>query len=323
MSWAKVKYRSSSALGNNIPSAVRAFGLFLRNPRIEEVKVGDVMNYINLMTALGWHPITICRKIAHIRNFFRFLQLQGLPVVDYRIIPSPQPQFSQPSILTEEEYRKIISVIATKELQGARDIAQISLLHDTGVRVGELLSLNIDDIDVRTKHVAKNGIVVYRSTVRTEKQRSKPPFRQIYWLEDTNRHLANWLHIRELLANSRDPKALFLSTSQGSLGRRLHPRAVQVVIRKYSLAAGVIERVHPHMFRHAFARSRVLGGADTSAIASLLGHADIESSGIYTRLYGEQLQDAYTRFMPPDQEMPVDEEREGQPDRSASDPQQQ
>jgi len=61
---------------------------------------------------------------------------------------------------------------------------------------------------------------------------------------------------------------------------------------------GITENIHPHMFRHAFARSRVLGGADTSAIASLLGHANLESCKVYTRLYGTQLREAYVRFMP-------------------------
>lgn len=179
----------------------------------------------------------------------------------------------------------------------------ISLLHDTGVRVGELLGLNIADVDVRTKHAARNGIALYRGTVRSEKQRSRSPFREIYWLEETNRSLVHWLHVREMLVKryahrTCDPQALFFTAAARSLGRRPRPATLENAVRRYATAAGIMERVHPHMFRHAFARSRVLGGADTSAIASLLGHANIESSGIYTRLYGDQLQDAYARFLP-------------------------
>lgn len=93
---------------------------------------------------------------------------------------------------------------------------------------------------------------------------------------------------------------LFLSAHALGMGRRQRPRtpAVELSLRKYARAAGIKERIHPHMFRHAFARSRVLGGADMSAIASLLGHVNIESSGVYTRLYGKHLAEAYTKFMP-------------------------
>lgn len=98
MSWAKVKYRSSLTLGNNIPFNVRVFGVFMRNPEIEDVTVSDFTGYVTLMLALGWHPNTICRKISHLRNFFRFLQLEGLRVLDYRVIPSPQKQFTEPDV---------------------------------------------------------------------------------------------------------------------------------------------------------------------------------------------------------------------------------
>lgn len=231
--------------------------------------------------------------------------LSGLKVIDHRMIPSPQKQFIEPQVLTEEQYRKIVSVIPVGRLYGARDLAQISLLHDTGMRVGELLSLNTQDIDVETKHVTRNGAVLYRGTVRTEKMRSKLPFRQVFWLEEANRNLKNWLHIREILLKrhsqrSFDTSALFLGATANGLGRRPRPAAVCNAVRRYAAKAGIKERIHPHMFRHAFARSRVLGGANTSAIASLLGHANIESSGIYTRLYGKQLEDAYTHFMPSD-----------------------
>jgi site-specific recombinase XerD len=138
MSWAKVKYKTSGALGNNIPSNARMFGLFMRNPEIEKVTLEDVTSYISLMLALGWHNNTIRRKMAHLRNFFHFLQLQRLQVIDYRTIPCPEKQFSEPTVVTEEQYRKIISVIPTHDIHGPRDLAMISLLHDTGMRLGEL-----------------------------------------------------------------------------------------------------------------------------------------------------------------------------------------
>lgn len=220
----------------------------------------------------------------------------GRRVIDYRVIPALQREFSQPDILTEEQYRQLLSVIPVHEPHGARDIAQISLLHDTGVRLGELVSLNLDDVDVHTKHVATNGAVLYRGVLRTEKVRSRPPHRQIYWLDEANRHLANWLNVREILAKRYSQRKF--DPDSRSMGLRPHRNGVGVALDKYAVAAGIAENIHAHMFRHAFARSRVLGGADTSAIASLLGHSSIESSVVYTRLYGKQLQEAYVRFMP-------------------------
>lgn len=294
--WRKFKLNGTTLRGND--KDLRLFCLFLRNPEIEQVSLREVMEYLNLMVELGWASNSFVSKCMALKKFFEFCNLRGYRTIDERLIPIPQKQYKIPRIATDEEFKKLLEVIpqfptTTRDLRHLRNAAIIQLLWDTGARNGEILALDVDDLNLEEK----------KALIKTEKAKTRRPLREIFWTEKTNEILKLWLAEREKVAQKimlRDPDALFLSLynsgSQKTRGYRFRPSGVCEMLRNYSNKAGLERPLNAHSMRHYMGRVIIENGGSNSDVTNILGHSCIESSMIYTMMFNKQAEERYRKF---------------------------
>lgn len=275
--------------------ALRSFCLALDDPEVEQITSEQVVHYLLTMQRLGWKRNGVNITALAFRKFFEYLNLRNMRVIDEQLIPLPRKEFNIPRVATKESYEKLIAQIPakTKHPNHIRNRALIALLWDSGMRVGEALSLDIDQVDIKARS----------ATIRTEKSRGRRPIREVFWSEPTNKMLVAWIekrrHLNDLMA-FHDPTALFVTITKNPQmkirGRRMTPRSAAEVFRMLSNQAG-IPVVNAHSLRHAFGRDLIKEGASSADVSNLLGHSSLESSHFYTMMWGTDLRERYTQFM--------------------------
>jgi len=195
-----------------------------------------------------------------------------------------------PKVATEDEVDKVLNAIPTnKPFFHTRDQAIIRMLWDTGARVGELASLNADDLDLKEMC----------AVIRTEKSRGLKPFREIYWTETTNFWLTEWLEIRQKMVDENvceNPEALWIGRVHNWYGKRLTTGAFGIILRQNCKRAKV-RILNPHSFRHRMGHHLSEQGANNSVISSVLGHSNLSSSYIYTELNNKERRGAYNKYV--------------------------
>jgi integrase/recombinase XerD len=241
-----------------------------------------VRAYVSWLTAAGLNARTIARHIVTLRRFYRFLETEG------RVSENPVPQlyFSKagrklPQSLSVEELRRLLNQPDPSEALGRRDQAMLEILYGAGLRVSELVSLRLQQVDLGGNYLTVKG--------KGSKVRAVPFGR---WARE--KLLGYIRETRPLLARGRAGPYLFITRS----GRPLTRQGFWKLIRGYALAAGIEKRVTPHTLRHSFATHLLEGGADLRAVQMMLGHADIATTQIYTHVDGARLKEAHRRFHP-------------------------
>lgn len=264
---------------------LRHFCLFLRDPDIERITVGDLTAYLLGLTELGWNQRSIIEKCMALRKFFEFCRRQGYAVLHEQLIPLPRKVFKLPRVATEENYRKLLSVIPTDARpRHIRDRAIITMLWDTGMRNGELVSLNVGDPDFDRM----------RAVIKTEKSRGRRPFREAFWMHETNGHLAEWVDVRERLP-VKGSQALFICTMGSDVGKRLTIRSLGEMLRRHSRKAR-IPHLNAHSFRHHLGHDIIKNGGSAADVMNILGHASLASSTVYTMMIDRELEERYRLF---------------------------
>jgi site-specific recombinase XerD len=266
---------------------LRTFCLFLRNPELNTITLEHVMDYLRGMADLGWDQNSFTVKCMALRKFFEFCRLRGWSAMDESLIPIPPKEYKLPRVATEESYQKILAVIpGNNDPRHIRNKAIIALLWDTGARNSELMALNLSDITP-----------AHRAIIKTEKSRGKRPVREIFWTESTHILLMKWLKKRERLIkvmNYVEPEPVFISIC-GSVnkasGKRFDKKGVGEMLRRYSNKAG-IPTVNAHSFRHHLGRELAKNQVD---VMNILGHSSLDSSTIYTMMFGTELEERYRR----------------------------
>ncbi len=268
---------------------LRNFCLYLRNPELEKITWGDILEYLKGMESLGWDSNSFVGKINSIKKFFQYWHKENPNVLDPNSIPRVHREVKQPKIIDEENYNKILAVIPKgNDASHIRNLVYINLLWDTGARRTELLTLNIQDLDLENKKVL----------IRTEKARRRRPFRDLFWTNETNEHLKDWLAVRDkwqARGRVKDPEALFIATKGAHTGQRIGPDAPNAFLKEYCLKAK-IDIWNPHSFRHHMGRDIIEKGGDISDVASILGHSSVATSYIYTMLNDHALEKRYRKF---------------------------
>jgi integrase/recombinase XerD len=213
------------------------------------------------------------RKLAAVKSFFHYLVEAGLVHHDPTTrVNAPRVHKSQPRTISVEEVDRLLAQPAKQETPEAlRDHAMLSLLYASGMRVTELVSLNLSDVDL------------VRATVRCSGRRSREriipiSYRAVAALE---RYLAEG---RPALCHSPDEQALFLNHR----GSRLTRQGFWLIIRSHARQAGITTPITPHTLRHSFAAHKVQEGADLREVQELLGHANISTTQVYAQLVAER-----------------------------------
>ena len=287
--WRKFKVKMQTVRGYD--RELRNFCLFLRNPDIENITLNDAMEYLNGMADLGWDRNSFTGKCMAIRKFFEFYRLQGYHVIDEELIPIPDKEPKLPRVATDDDYNKLVAAIpkTTSDPRHIRNLAIVSLLWDTGARNGEICSLNINDLNLEEK----------RAIIKTEKAKTRRPFREIFWTDDTNDNLIRWIKKREALKQKvkfGDADALFISATSWKVGERFTIKGVGEMLRRYCNKAE-LPYMNAHSFRHHRGHHIIKAGGSTADVMNILGHASVQSTTIYTMMHGKELESRARLFL--------------------------
>ncbi len=247
-----------------------------------EVEPLHIRTYLSRLRRSGLSEPSVARHFVTLRRFCHFLNMEGI------IAESPVPSLrlragsrKLPHTLSANDIQLLLAQPAGTKPVGIRDQAMLELLYATGLRVSELVSLKSQQIDLQGNYLTVKG--------KGAKVRAVPFGR---WARD--KLVLYMTQIRPRLLKGRSSAFLFLT----SRGLPLTRQAFWKNIQGYALAAGIDKKVTPHTLRHSFATHLLEGGADLRSVQSMLGHADISTTQIYTHVNGARLKEVHRRFHP-------------------------
>lgn len=237
----------------------------------------ELVGFLGHLKDLGFASSSICRALMSLKIYFRYLKREGMIQTDSaRCLESPKVWQLVPEVLSADEVEALLAQPDNQTPQGARDRAVLELLYASGLRVSELCSLNIYDVD--------DGFVRVRG--KGNKERVVPVGRKAIAALD---HYL--LHFR---GDSEEQGALFLSNR----GRRITRGSIWESIKHYGRQAGIRKNISPHTLRHSFATHLLDNGADLRVIQEMLGHSNIGTTDRYTHVAGKRLQEMFHRCHP-------------------------
>ena len=243
-----------------------------------------VRAYLAFLNEKQYSKATIARKLATLRSFYKFLvkrnQLASNPVTGVR---TPKQDKKLPQFLEYEEVKKLLETPPADSWLGARDRAILETLYSTGVRVSELVALNMDDIDFLGEVIHVRG--------KGKKERIAPIG------SSALQAIQHYMEFRNKRAQSNsnfDSKVLFVNKH----GRRLSTRSVRRKMDKYLKMAGLDPSISPHTLRHSFATHMLNNGADLRSVQELLGHQSLSTTQVYTHLTTSKLKEVYENAHP-------------------------
>jgi len=231
---------------------------------------------LEMRDAQAYRPATIARKLAALKTFFRYLESTGIITSDpIEKLDTPRIQRELPHILSQEQISNLFRQVDVETQAGKRDFAMLHMLYATGMRVSELISLNLSDFDAEGATIlcpGRNG--------RSKRERVLPL--SVIVVEATERYLETARP--GLITRHPDEQALFLNHH----GERLTRQGFWLIIKGYARQAGITE-ITPHMLRHSFAILMLQGGMELRSVQELLGHAHISTTQVYSQLARESV----------------------------------
>lgn len=280
--WKRLQAKPGTVMG--FVSELRAFCLFLRDPEVESITAIMVLEYLEALRSLGWKHNTVAHKCNYLRGFFRFLRLEGGAVLDENLIPKLRHEFKLPRVATTEACEKLYAAIGrASHARSVRARALFGLLWDTGARVGEIVSLDLADLDLDRMC----------ALVRTAKSRTSHPYREIFWTPATNEHLRKWVEKRQRLPVAPEYRdALFTSIGGMHAHKRLSTGSVAQMLRGLCVKAG-IGYLNAHSFRHHLGHEIINQGGSASYVMNILGHSNLSATSIYTMMTDRELEARY------------------------------
>ncbi|MDD5107934.1 MAG: tyrosine recombinase XerC [Candidatus Omnitrophica bacterium] len=258
---------------------LQGFNKFIAGTDLEKIDYLMLRKYLAVLKEKNLGLRTVGRRLSSLRSFFRFLCREGyIKTNPMLMLSSPKLDKHLPSFMTEEEVYKLIESAHSRnkdDLLGLRDRAILESFYSSGLRISELVGLNLEDIDFIS------GILKIRG--KGKKERIVP-------MGETA-----LLAIRKYLdKRKKQTDAIFLNNNS----RRITTRGVRFVLEKYLKAAGTKPGVSAHTFRHSFATHLLNRGADLRTVQELLGHANLSTTQIYTHLTTERLKNVYDKAHP-------------------------
>jgi len=248
---------------------------------LRKVKKETINEYLLHMNHSGKSPATVTRSTASIKSFYSYMVQSGAVKTNpAKAVTAMKVERKYPEILTNREVELFLEQPKCVDEKGFRDHAMLELLYATGIRVSELIGLNVGDINLSA------GFIRCRSK---DKERIVPLYpAAVKALEDYVKD------IRPRIIADENEQALFVNMN----GERMSRQGFWKIIKHYQETAGIEKDITPHTLRHSFAAHLLENGADLRAIQEMLGHADISSTQIYTHVIQKQLKDIYNKAHP-------------------------
>lgn len=263
---------------------IRQFAEYLVNTGgslLAEAEEDELAEYIEHLKEAGKSVATVSRNIASLKNLYSFLMIRR--VIDHnpamKLVPEKSVQ-KLPQIMTSKEVDLLLAQPECVDAKGYRDRAMLELLYATGMRVSELIALNIDDVNLA------DGTIHCHAR---DKERSIPMYPKAI------KALSEYLElVRPQMIALPDEEALFVNVG----GERMSRQGFWKLIKHYQKKAHIDKEITPHTLRHSFAAHLLENGADIHAIKEMLGHADISSTQLYSKVVNKQLKDVYNSAHP-------------------------
>ncbi|WP_349407643.1 site-specific tyrosine recombinase XerD [Pseudalkalibacillus sp. SCS-8] len=254
----------------------------LNHQEYDTIRRNDIMQYLYHMKDAGKAPSTIARTVAAIRSFHQFLIREKVTDQDPSVhIETPKTEKRLPKILSTSEVDRLMEAPETKTPFGIRDRAMIELLYATGIRVSEMIQLDLSDAHLTMGFIQCHG--------KGGKERIVPIGRI------AGEALKTYIEeARGKLLKRKTSEALFLNHH----GNRLSRQGFWKILKKLALQAKIEKELTPHTLRHSFATHLLENGADLRAVQELLGHVDISTTQIYTHVTKTRLKDVYSTYHP-------------------------
>jgi len=236
-------------------------------------------NYLATLRKKGNESRTLNRKLSVVRMFYKFLYIEGKtdhnPVEG---VSSPRLGRKIPSFLSEKEVEALLETPSVDEQYGIRDRAILEVVYGAGLRISELINLNLTDLNLKGGWVKVLG--------KGSKERIVP----------LGREACRWvrIYLRKRRIETTDKLSLFCNR----YGKRLSRQACWKIIKKYSQKAGITKKISPHTLRHSFATHLLSRDADLRFVQELLGHTNISTTQIYTHITQERLKKVYKKYHP-------------------------
>lgn len=252
-----------------------------QNKKIFDLTKEDMQDYINHLIADGKSNSTISRSTASIKSLYRYLLSKNL--VEENIaesVEAPKVNRKEPMILTTSEIETLLEQPDLSELKGQRDKAMLEILYATGIRVTELISLKLEDVNLT------NGYI---------KVKKKNSERHIPLGNLSLKCLKEYINkVRPLLIRTEEEKTLFINTN----GQKMTRQGYWKILKQYKEQAKIEKDITPHTIRHSFAVHMLQNGAEIKTVQELLGHTDVASTMMYTQMSNLNLKDDYLKSHP-------------------------
>ena len=262
---------------------LKQFKKYIEENNEDYSKITDegIKDYISHMQEIGKKPSTISRGLASIRSFYQYeAKNKNVENDPTEGIQSPKIEKRVPSILTSNEVALLLEQPKNVDLKGIRDKAMLEFAYATGMRVTEVISLDIDDVNFEEGYV---------NCKKANKQRIIPLGKMsLKALKEYTEHA------RGILIKDDNEKALFVNVN----GQRLTRQGFWKIIKYYKEQAHITKDITPHVLRHSFATHLLQNGADLKSIQTMLGHSDISSTQVYMQFQDDGLKDIYQKAHP-------------------------
>ena len=279
----KVKQASSNTVSSYMRD-IRQFADWLSTDggsTITDAAQQNISGYLSHLEQDGRSGATVSRNLASLKNFYAYLVSSGFlektPVVDIHV---NRGEKKLPQILTGREIELLLSQPVCVDAKGFRDKAMLELMYATGIRVTELIELDVDDVNLELGIVKCSG---------SRKTRAIPLYPGA--LQALTVYLRDY---RDAMVTDFDEKALFVNVS----GVRMSRQGFWKILKHYQETAHIEKEITPHTLRHSFAVHLLENGADLSSLKELMGHSDISSTQMYTHMVDQKLKTVYEKCHP-------------------------
>ena len=256
---------------------------YIEENKINYLKIDEegIQEYLKYMSDIGKKTSTISRSLASIRSFYQYLlRAKKVKKDPTEGIQSPKIEKRVPSVLTSQEVELLLEQPKNVDLKGIRDKAMLEFAYATGMKVTEIISLNIEDVNLEESYVVCKG-----------KERTRNIPLGSLSLQALKDYIEN---SRNILIKDENIKALFVNTN----GQRLTRQGFWKIVKYYKEQAHINKEITPHILRHSFATHLLQNGADLKAIQTMLGHSDISSTQIYMQFQDATIQNIYRKAHP-------------------------
>ena len=262
---------------------INQYEKYVNEKQIDYLKIDDkvIKDYLKYLEDIGKKASTVSRNLASTRSFYQYLVRTKVILQDPTSgVQAPKIEKRIPSILTAKEVELLLEQPQNVDLKGIRDKAMLEFAYATGMRVTEIISLNIEDVNLKESYVAcKTGARQRNIPLGTLSMKALQEY-----IEEA----------RPYMIKDENIEALFVNVN----GKRLTRQGFWKIVKYYKEQAHITKEITPHVLRHSFATHLLQNGADLKAIQTMLGHSDISSTQVYMQFQDEGIKNVYRKAHP-------------------------